>query len=89
MNESSEYLTLRDGTVLDGHCMEDDRNLFVYLDGKTVVEGVTLFSDPGKTGLITEYNHGTEHVYEGYTEIYSVSHEFGNCNLVMRRVDNA
>ena len=87
-NESAEYLTLNDGTVLDGHCMEDDRNLFVYLDGKTIVEGVTLFSDPDRVRVITEYNHGTVNTYFGYTEIYSVSHEFGNCNLVMRRGGN-
>ena len=84
-----ETLTLNDGTVVNGHCILDDRSLFVYLDGMTVVEGVTLFADSGKTYMITALNHGTETVYEGYTEIYSASHEFGNCNLVMRRPSNA
>ncbi len=80
-----ETLTLNDGTEVNGHCLEDDRNLFVYLDGMTVIQGVTLFSDPEKTRRITAKNHGNEHVYEGYTDIYSASHEYGNCNLVMRK----
>ena len=80
-----ETLTLNDGTVVNGHCFEDDTNLFVYLDNMTVVQGVMLFSDPNNTSHIVAMNHGTEHVYDGYTEIYAASHEFGNCNLVMRK----
>ena len=83
-----ETLTLNDGTELTGHCIEDDRNLFVYLDGMTVVQGVMLFSDPEKTERIVAMNHGEEHVYEGYTDIYAASHEYGNCNLVMRKAEN-
>lgn len=82
-----ETLKLNDGTELTGHCIEDDRNLFVYLDGMTIVHGVTLFSDPEKTRIIVELNHGHQHIYEGYTELFAASHEFGNCNLVMRKVE--
>ena len=80
-----ETLTLNDGTQLTGHCIEDDKNLFVYLDGMTVAQGVALFSDKQKTSKIIAMNHGVKHVYKGYTEIYSASHEFRNCNLVMRK----
>ena len=80
-----ETLTLNDGTVVTGHCIEDNGTLFVYLDGMTVPAGVALFSDPQRTMIITALNHGETHVYENYTEIYAASHEFGNCNLVMRR----
>lgn len=80
-----ETLTLNDGTVVNGHCLLDDRDLFVYLDGMTVVEGVTLFADPERASVITETNRGFETVYEGYTEIYAANHEFGNCNLIMRK----
>lgn len=83
-----ETLTLNDGTTVNGHCFEDDRNLFVYLDDMTVVQGVALFSDPEKTTKITAENHGNTHVYEGYTEIWAASHEFGNCNLVMRKAQS-
>ena len=84
-----ETLTLNDGTVVDGHILEsgDGQTIFVYLDGKTVIEGVMLFSDPSKTSEITAINHGDEHIYSGYTELWSASHEFGNCNLVMRKAD--
>lgn len=80
-----EVITLYDGTVVKGHCIETDTELFVYLDGLTVAEGVALFSSPEKTERITEMNHGNEHVYIGYTDIYAASHEYGNCNLVMRK----
>jgi len=80
-----ETLTLNDGTVVNGHCFEDDTNLFVYLDNMTVIQGVMLFSDQNRTERIVAMNHGNEHIYEGYTDIYAASHEFGNCNLVMRK----
>lgn len=80
-----ETLTLNDGTVVNGHCLCDANNLFVYLDGMSVAEGVALFSDPEKTIKIVEQNHGNTHEYEGYTEVFSADHEYGNCNLVMTR----
>jgi len=83
-----EILILNDGTEITGHCFEDGKNLFVYLDGLTVIQGVTLFSDPEKTKKIVAMNHGSKHTYKGYTEIYSASHEFGNCNLVMRKANS-
>ena len=84
-----ETLTLNDGTILDGHILEsgDNRDIFVYLDGMSIVQGVTIFSDSDKTCRIVAMSHGTEHVYEDYTELWSASHEFGNCNLVMRKVE--
>ena len=82
-----ETLTLNDGTVVTGHILAsgDGERIYVYLDGMTVVHGVALFGDPTKTSRIVAMNHGTETVYEGYTDLYSASHEFGNCNLVMRK----
>lgn len=86
-----EQLTLNDGTVVDGHILDssDGSKIFVYLDGMTILQGVTLFSEPGKTSRIVAMNHGVEHIYTGYTDIYAVSHEYGNCNLVMQRGTNA
>ena len=82
-----ETITLHDGTVVNGHILDngDGRTIFVYLDGMTVVQGVMLFADPEKSKRITAHNHGVEHVYEGYTDLYHASHEYGNCNLTMRR----
>lgn len=80
-----ETLTLNDGTVVTGHCICDDNDLFVYLDGMSVADGVALFSEPERTNRIIAENHGQTHEYTGYTEVYSASHEYGNCNLVMRK----
>lgn len=80
-----ETITLNDGTVVTGHCIEDGNTLFMYLDGKTVIEGILLIS--GKTDTIQAENHGAHHTYVGYTEIYAASHEYGNCNLVLKRGD--
>lgn len=81
-----EILILNDGTEVNGHILDggDGTMIFVYLDGKTVFEGVTLMT-PERAGRITALYHGDERIYEGFTEIWSVSHEFGNCNLVMKR----
>lgn len=86
-----EVLILNDGTEITGHILDngDGIMIFVYLDGKTVVEGVTLFSDPEKTKKITANRYGEVRVYEGYTELWSASHEYGNCNLVMKKAVNA
>ena len=82
-----EVLILNDGTNVNGHIIDsgDGQTIFVYLDNMSVIAGVMLFSDAEKTAKITAMNHGVEHIYEGFTEIWSASHEFGNCNLVMRK----
>ena len=80
-----ETLTLNDGTVLSGHCIQSDLNLFVYLYGMSMADGFALFSDPNKTIRIVENNRGNEHVYEGYTELRAINSEYGNCNMTMRK----
>ena len=82
-----EILIMNDGTEVNGHILPngDGITIFVYLNDKTVIEGVLLFSDRQKSKKVTAMYHGSEKVYEGYTEVYSASHEFGNCNLVMRK----
>ena len=86
-----ETLTLNDGTVVNGHILDsgDGQSIFVYLDSMNILQGVMLFSDAEKTINITAMNHGNEHVYYGYTILWSVSAEYGNCNLVMRKDNNA
>ena len=83
-----ETLTLSDGTTVNGHCFADDRNLYVYLDGMTVIDGVLLCT-PERMSRVVANNRGNEHVYEGFTEIWSANHEFGNCNLIQRRREDA
>ena len=59
------------------------------LNDGTVVNGHIIDNGDGRTKKVTAMNHGTERVYEGYTELYHASHEYGNCNLTMRRGSDA
>lgn len=83
-----ETIRLNDETEVNGHILEsgDGRFIFVYLYGMSLADGFVLFSDPDRTVHIEAMNHGNQHVYEGYTEITSISTEFGNCNLTMKKV---
>ena len=85
-----ETLILNDGTEVNGYIVDngDDRTIFVYLYGMSILQGVTLFSDSDKTCRVVEMNRGFEQVYEDYTELWAANHEYGNCNLVMRKVQN-
>lgn len=82
-----QTITLVDGTTINGHILEngDGQTIFVYLDGMSVIEGVVLFSDRGRTEEIRTNSYGQENLYRGYTELWSASREFGNCNLVMKK----
>ena len=82
-----ETITLNDGTVVNGHILEDGygQMIFVYLDGMNLMQGFMLMSDANKTSVMVANNRGTEHTYTGYTEIISINSEFGNCNLTMRK----
>lgn len=84
-----ETVTLNDGTVLNGHCIQSGKKLYVYLDRMSVIDGVTIFADPKKLETITELNHGVEHIYKGYTQLNAVSSDFGNCNIVLGRPGDA
>ena len=85
---SAETLTFADGTTADGHILPDGMGLriYVYLDDMSLPDGYVMMSNADKTSSITAYSHGTTTVYEGFTEIIAISTEFGNCNLVMRKV---
>lgn len=82
-----EYLILNNGeTVHDAHCLQDDNTLFVYITGDAdLMEILTLFSVPENTEVIRASRYGEEATYEGYTELYSMSREYGNINLVMKK----
>lgn len=85
-----ETLTLANGRKLDGSILPngDGLTIFVYLYGLSILEGATIFSNKGNIATITAMNHGTETVYEGYTEMTSINNEYGNCNIVLRRPYN-
>ena len=82
-----ETITLNNGTVIENaHCIEMDDRLFVYIEqDQTMTWAVTLFDHPENTREITENRYGAEKTYKGYTMLYSVSREYGNVNLVLRK----
>lgn len=82
-----EYLILNNGvTVEDAHCLQDDRTLFVYITGEAdLIEILKLFSVPQNTEVIHESRFGEESTYTGYTELFGMSREYGNINLVMKK----
>lgn len=84
---SEQTLTLNDGTVVDGHILDNGDGLiiFVYLDGMNLADGFALFSVPGRTKVITANSYGAVHQYEGFTHLSSISDEYGNCNIVMKK----
>ena len=82
-----EYLILNNGTrVPDAHCLEDGVNLFVYITGEAELMNILqLFSDPENTRVIKASRFGEKTTYTGYTELYSMSREYGNINLVLKK----
>lgn len=82
-----EYLILNNGvTVRDAHCFDDGVNLFVYITGEAnLMETLQLFSDPEATAMILASRFGEKAVYTGYTQLYGMSREYGNINLVMKK----
>ena len=85
-----ETITLIDGTVINGSVMPSGSGdcLFVYLTGKTLMEGITIFGDASNVARLVVDFHGTVREYEGYTRITAINTEFGNCNLTLRRASN-
>lgn len=82
-----EQIILIDGTVLDGHIIDngDGQVIFVYLNNMSIVDGFNIFSNKERIKKIIASSHGEEFVYNRYTELFSISHEFGNCNIALRR----
>lgn len=73
----TETLTLNDGTVFAGHCIEVDDILWVYLDNSTLTETVENFNIPDKTCTIEFNQYGTTVTITGYTHMFCVREESG------------
>lgn len=72
-----ETLTLNDGTQIQGHKLETESRLFLYLNGTTLAEAFNLLIDPKKTEYIQWERYGqTGNVY-GFTKLISISEEAG------------
>ena len=70
-----EKLTLNDGTELQGHAIETETRLFVYVWGKTLTEVFELLNDPEKTKRIIAERYGEMQTFRGYKRLMSISDE--------------
>ena len=82
-----EKLILNDGTEIENaHCFESDGRLFVYITGTSDMQRYfNLLIDPDNTAKIKAVQYGVETVHSGYVDLYSISKESGNINVVLRR----
>ena len=82
-----EYLILNNGvTVKNAHCLQDENTLYVYITGDAdLMETLMLFSVHENTQIIKAFRFGEESTYTGYTELFGMSREYGNINLVMKK----
>lgn len=72
-----ETLTLNDGTVLNGHALESDGVLWVYLDEGTLTNSFPILNDPDKTIRIHEDRYGELTDYVGYRHLFCIREEDG------------
>lgn len=81
-------ITLNDGTVLEGTILEGgyDDYILVYIDGMPLAQGFAIFSDASKTSHIVYNNYEKTAVYDRFTELAGINSEFGNCNVMLRKV---
>ena len=71
----NETLTLNDGTVLNGHALGSEDELFLYVYGTTLADLYPLISDAEKTAKIQEDRNGDQMIYTGYNYLYSIREE--------------
>lgn len=72
-----EKLILNNGDELQGHLIESDGRLFLYMQGITLEEAFGLLIEPENTKVITEERYGNKKTVRGYTRLYSISDENG------------
>lgn len=70
-----EKLTLNDGTEIQGHMIETEIRMFMYMYGITLQEAFELLIDPEKTEKIAWERYGETGTVEGYTKLMSISVE--------------
>ena len=77
-------LTLNDGTVLGGHCIESDGTLWLYLDKAALGELFPLLDDPEKTKVIKAAQYGTETTIRGYKHLFCIREETNQVTAGLR-----
>ena len=81
-----ETILLSNGTLIENaHCLPSDERLYVYIQGMDIRTGFELFIEPENTRTIVSNRFGVDHVYEGYTDMYAISMENNQCNVVLKK----
>lgn len=70
-------LTFNNGTEVQGHQLETETRLFVYLFGVTLEEAFDLLKVPDNTKVIKWERYGQTGTVRGYKTLMSVSVEQG------------
>ena len=70
-----EKLTLNNGTELQGHALETNVRLFVYIYGSTMKEVFDLLIEPENTKVIRTERYGEKETFKGYKHLCTVSEE--------------
>lgn len=70
-----EKLILRDGTELEGHLLETEAWLFLYIKGISLADAFRLLIEPENTQVIRAEQYGTETTVRGYRRLCSISDE--------------
>ena len=73
-----ETLTFANGQVVNGHCLEADDRLWLYMEGISFLDAIALLSDPQNYSTIRAYRYCTEKEITGYTHFYCISEEPGD-----------
>lgn len=74
----NEKLTLNDGTELNGHLIETETRLFLYVYDMQMDEVFNLLYDPEKTKKIVAERGGEKTTVKGYKVLMSISVETSN-----------
>ena len=82
-----ETVQLSNGTVIDNaHCLEVNNRLFVYISSSDDIKRwFDLFVEPENTQTIESDYYGDKNTYSGYTDLFSISKENGNINIVLAK----
>lgn len=73
-----EKLILNDDTEIQGHLIETESRLFLYMYNITLAEAFNLLIDPEKTETIRWERYGETGTIEGYRKLMSMSVEMND-----------
>lgn len=81
----NETLILNDGTQLNGHAIETDGTLWLYLNAGTMGDVFSLLNDPEKTKVIKASQYGAEKAYKGYKHLFCIREETTQISAGLRK----